>query len=299
MWFKSMSMYRLPVDFNYERQEFSAGLDKEILKPIGPLEPSRTGFISPFGPDSDVLLHEASDCVLLELGGRNRVLPASVVKEAMEIKVKDVMARTGRKPGKKQREQIKDEVLLDLMPRAFVKPSYQAAYLDLELKMLVVNAGTDKPAEVLVTHLRNGLGSFAAEPTQTEESVSAMLSAWLVSGKCDGPFALGDECELKDPVDAGCAIKAKRHDLSVEEIREHLRTGKKVSQLALIYDNRLSLVLDEKFKVRKVKFLDIVLDEIKDTAGEDAAAELDTRFTLMTLEFRRLINSLNEVFKII
>jgi recombination associated protein RdgC len=298
MWFKSVSAYRLAADFHFERTSFTEGLEKAVLKPIGPLEPFRKGFVSPFGSDSEVLLHESSQCALLELGGRERLLPSSVVKDAMESKIKAIRERTGRNPGKKQREQIKDEVMLDLLPRAFIKPSRQAAYIDLELKMLIVDAATDKPAESIITQLREGLGSFVAEPVQTEESVSAMLSAWLVAGKCAGPFELGDECELKDPVDTGCAIKAKRHDLSVEEIREHVRTGKKVSQLALIYDNRLSFVLDEKFKIRKLKFLDIILDEIKDTAGEDAAAELDTRFTLMSLEFRRLIGSLDEIFKL-
>jgi recombination associated protein RdgC len=120
MWFKNVSAYRLPVDFVFDRESFSKALEKAALKPIGPLEPTRKGFVSPFGNDSQVLLHEASQCVLLELGGRDRVLPSSVVKEAMEAKIKAVRDRTGRNPGKKQREQIKDEVLMDLLPRAFV-----------------------------------------------------------------------------------------------------------------------------------------------------------------------------------
>lgn len=297
MWFKSISAYRLPADFSFDRDRFSEALEKAVLKPIGPLEPVRKGFVSPFGNDSEVLLHESSSCVLLELGGRERLLPSAVVKEAMEEKIKVIRDRTGRNPGKKQREQIKDEVMMDLLPRAFVKPSRQAAYLDLDAKLLIVDSGSDKAAEAVITQLREGLGSFVAEPIQTEEGVSALLSAWLAEGKCTGPFELGDECELKDPVDTGCAIKAKRHDLAVDEIKEHVRTGKKVTQLALVYDNRLTLVLDEKFKLRKIKFLDIILDEIKDTAGENPAVELDTRFTLMALEFRRLMASLDEIFK--
>lgn len=297
MWFKSISAYRLPADFSFDRDRFNEALEKAVLKPIGPLEPVRKGFVSPFGSDSEVLLHESSGCALLELGGRERLLPSAVVKEAMEEKLKVIRARTGRNPGKKQREQIKDEVMMDLLPRAFVKPSRQAAYIDLEAKLLIVDSASDKAAEAVITQLREGLGSFVAEPIQTEEGVSALLSAWLAEGKCAGPFELGDECELKDPVDTGCAIKAKRHDLVVDEIKEHVRTGKKVTQLALIYDNRLTLVLDEKFKLRKIKFLDIILDEIKDTAGENPAEELDTRFTLMALEFRRLMSSLDEIFK--
>lgn len=297
MWFKSIYAFRLPADFCFERERFNEALNKAALKPLGPLEPSRKGFVSPFGNDSDALFHESSACILLEVGGLERVLPSAVVKQALESKIKVFRDRTGRNPGKKYREIIKDEVMLDLLPRAFVKPSRQAAYVDLEAKLLIVDTGSDKAAEAVITQLRDGFGSFVAEPIQTEESVSAMMSAWLAEGKCAGPFDLGDECELKDPVDIGCAIKATRHDLVVDEVKEHVRGGKKVTRLALIYDNRLTLVLDEKFKLRKIKFLDIVLDEIKDTAGENAAAELDTRFTLMALEFRRLMASLDQQFK--
>jgi recombination associated protein RdgC len=298
MWFKSVSAYRLPVDFKFDEASFEQALKKQALKPIGPLEPTRKGFVSPFGTESDALMHQSSQSVLLELGSRDRVLPSAVVREAIEGKLKAIRDRTGKNPGKKQREQIKDDVLMDLLPRAFVKPSRQSAYLDLDKKLLIVDSGSDKAAEAIISELREGLGSFVAEPVQTEESVSALLSKWLVEGTCQGPFQLGDECELKDPVDTGCAVKAKRHDLSAEEIREHVRNGKKVTQLALIFDNRLSLVLDEKFKIRKMKFLDIIMDEIKDSPGESPAVELDTRFTLMSLEVRRLLTSLDEVFKL-
>jgi recombination associated protein RdgC len=298
MWFKSVSAYRLPVDFTFSESAFAKALEKQALKPIGPLEPSRNGFVSPFGNESEVLMHQSSQSLLIELGSRDRVLPSAVLREAIEAKLKAIRDRTGKNPGKKQRDQIKDDVLMDLLPKAFVKPSRQAAYLDLDKKLLIVDSGSDKAAEAIITQLREGLGSFVAEPVQTEESVSAVLSKWLVEGECEGPFQLGDECELKDPVDTGCAVKAKRHDLSAEEIREHVRNGKKVTQLALVFDNRLTFVLDEKFKVRKMKFLDIIMDEIKDTPGENAAVELDTRFTLMSLEVRRLITSLDEVFKL-
>jgi recombination associated protein RdgC len=297
MWFKNISLYRLPADFSFDRAQFAQALQKAELKPIGPLEPTRKGFVSPFGEQSDVLFNEASAGVLISLGGLDRVLPSTVVRKAVAEKANDVALRTGRQPGKKQRQQITDEVLMDLMPRAFVKQSFQSAYIDLEAKLLIVDSASDKAAEAVIKQLREGLGSFVAEPVQTEEGVSAMLSAWLAEGKCGAEFELGDECELKDPVDLGCAIKAKRHDLGVDEIKEHLRTGKKVTQLALVYDHRLTLVLDEKFKARKIKFMDIVLDEIKDTVSEGAAAELDTRFTLMVLEFRRLIASLDKEFK--
>jgi recombination associated protein RdgC len=299
MWFKSVSLYRLSADFTFDAAHFEKALKKAALKPIGPLELQRRGFVSPFGPDGKTMLHEASKCVLFELVSQDKVLPSSVVKDALEEKYKAIRARTGRNPGKRQREQLKDEVLTDLLPRAFAKSARQFAYVDLELKYLVLDSASDKACEALISTLREGLEGFVAEPIQTESSPSAIMSEWLARAKCDGPFVLGDEVELKDPVDTGCAVRAKRHDLEAEEIREHVRTGKKVSQLALVYDNRMTLVLDEKFKLRKLRFLDVILEAVKADEGMDAAQELDARFTLMALEFRRLFGSLDEIFKML
>jgi len=299
MWFKSLSAYRLPPAFSYESAQFFEKLEQARLKPLGPVEPSRFGFISPYGRDKEVLIHENADFAWFELGGREKVLPGSVVKEACDVKFKLVKERTGKNPGKRQREQIRDDVLLDLLPRAFEKGSRLGAYIDRAEKLLVVDTTSDKAAERMISALREAFGTFIAEPIQTEESVGALMTAWIAESRCPEPFMLGDECALVDPIDTACAVKAKRHDLTLDEIREHVKTGKKVSQLALIFDNRLSFVLDDKFKIRKLKFLDVIQDAIKETEGEmDAMTELDTRFTLMTLEVRRLMHALHDVFKL-
>jgi DNA recombination-dependent growth factor C len=41
------------------------------------------------------------------------------------------------------------------------------------------------------------------------------------------------------------------------------------------------------------------LEAVKADEGMDAAQELDARFTLMALEFRRLFGSLDEIFKML
>jgi len=298
MWFKSLSIYRLPDDFAFDRAVFEAKLATATLKPLGPTEPSRFGFVSPFGAQHDVLLHEGSGCVWLTLGGRTKLLPSAVVREACEVKIQAERARTQKNLSKRQREEIRDEVLLTLLPRAFEKSSRLHAYLDLEAKLLYVDSSSDGASERLVTALREALGSFPVEQVQIEESASAIMTQWVMAGECASPFKLGDECRLIDPIDRACALNAKRHDLALKEIQEHIRVGKKVDKLALCFDNRLSFVLDDKFKISKLKFLEIVQDGIKDSEG-DELAELDTRFTLMVLELRQLTKALFAQFKVV
>ena len=93
-------------------------------------------------------------------------------------------------------------------------------------------------------------------------------------------------------------VRCRRQDLETDEVREHLKTGKQVFQLGLTFDDRISFVLGEDLVIRKLRFLDQVLDELKETDADSAAAELDSRMALMTLEVERLLAKLDEWFKL-
>jgi recombination associated protein RdgC len=79
-------------------------------------------------------------------------------------------------------------------------------------------------------------------------------------------------------------------------VREHLKSGKQVFQLGLVLDERIAFVLGEDLTVRKLRFLDGVLDELGEESSESAHTELDARFALMTLELKRLLEKLDEWF---
>jgi recombination associated protein RdgC len=147
-----------------------------------------------------------------------------------------------------------------------------------------------------LTQVREALGSFPAVPLAPEEGPRVLMTDWLAHGNLPGGLVLGDECELRDPATAtGAIARCRRQDLDAEEVKEHLRNGKQVFQLGLVFDDRISFVLGEDLVVRKLKFLDAVLDELGDSQ-QDAAAEMDARFALLTLELERLLIKLEEWF---
>jgi recombination associated protein RdgC len=147
--------------------------------------------------------------------------------------------------------------------------------------------------------VRDALGSFPARPLASEASLSLLMSEWLISGNLPGGFELGDECELKDPSDQASVVRCRHHDLGADEIREHARCGKQVTQLGLVFDGRIGCVLDAKLKLRKLNFLDIVADKLDAQDGADPDQILDAEFALMSLELRRLFARLDEILRFV
>lgn len=298
-WFKNITLLTLPDDFDIGLPELEHALASRPLRSPGPLEMETRGFVSPFARDDAAMTHGSDGATLFCLGEDSRLLPASVFNEAVADRIKDHEAKTGRKPGKRLRNQFREEVLGELLPRAFVKYSRAPAYLDLRRNLLVVDSASDSAAEAVATALRDALGSFPARPLFCEASATLLMSEWLIAGRLPDGFEFGDECELKDPSDHAMVARFRNHDLTAEEVVEHARCGKQVTQLGLIFDGRIGFVLDAKLKLRKLRFLDVVAEQIDAQDGADADQILDAEFTLMSLELRRLIARIDEVLRFV
>ncbi len=296
MWFRNLTLFRFSKSSAKSLKTLEAKLDDHRLRPCGPIELATQGFISPYGRDEETMLHEVGHFRLMTSAREDKLLPSSVVNEELRARLQKIAEKEGRPVRSKERKRLKDEVLTDLLPRAFVRLSKLSAYLDTENGWMAIDTASRKAAEGSVSLLREALGSFPAALLAAEESPKALMTDWLARGKLPAGLALGDECELRDSAEAGAIVRCRRQDLETDEIREHLKSGKQVSQLGLVFNERLSFTLDEELVVRKLRFLDLVQNELGDVDRESAAAELDACFALMTLELDQLFQRLEEWF---
>lgn len=299
MWFKNLSLLRLPAEFALAAEPFEAALSEHPLRSPGPLELETRGFLSPFSREEAALSHGSHEAMLFCLGQESRLLPSSVLRDAVNARISEHEAKTGRKPGKRLRNEFREAALGELLPRAFIKRSRVGAYWDAPSRLLVVDSSSDRSTEAVASAVRDALGSFPARPLATEASLSLLMSEWLISGDLPGGFELGDECELKDPSDQASVVRCRHHDLSADEIREHARCGKQVTQLGMVFDGRIGFVLDAKLKLRKLNFLDIVADKLDAQDGADPDQILDAEFALMSLELRRVFARLDEILRFV
>lgn len=296
MFFRNLTFFRFPASHDFS--QLDQLLPEAALKPVGPLELFSRGFVSPFGRGEEALSHRISDAVWLTVGGEDKILPGSVVNDLLASKVAEIEDKEGRKLGGRARKRLKDDLLHELLPRAFVKSSRTDALLDLEHGFLAVDTSSRKNAEAVASEIRRALGSFPAIPPNAEVAPRSILTGWIAGEPLPEGLSLGEECELKDPMDGGAVVKAQHQELLSEEIAKHLEAGKQVTKLALTLDDHLSFVLGEDLVVRKLKFLEGAVDQLESTEREDLHAELDARFALLAGEVRRLFLVLESTLKL-
>jgi len=305
MFFRNLTLFRFPASLDFNALDDQ--LSQLPLKPVGALEVSSRGFVSPFGragvadPEDaqDVALsHRIGDSIWITVGGEDRLLPSAVVNDLLGKKLAEIERREGRKPGGRTRKRIKEDLVHELLPRAFVRPSRTDALLDLEHGFIAVDSSSRKSAESVVSELRGAMGSFPAMPLNAEVAPRSILTGWIAGEPLPEGLALGEECELRDAMDGGAVVKCQNQELQGEEIGKHLESGKQVTRLALTLDDHLSFVLGEDLVIRKLKFLDGAIDQLENTDNQDLRAELDARFALMSGEVRRLFAVLEPALKL-
>ena len=296
MFFRNLTLFRFPTSLDFT--DLDTHLGPCALKPVGALELFSRGFISPFGRDGEALSHRIADAIWLTVGGEDKLLPGAVVNDLLQKKLAELEQREGRKPGGRTRKRLKEDLVHELLPRAFVRPTRTDALLDLEHGLCVVDTSSRKNAENVVSEIRHALGSFPALPLNAEVAPRAVLTGWIAGEPLPDGLSLGDECELKDAADKGAVVKCQRQELTGEEIGKHLESGKQVTRLALTLDDHVSFVLGEDLVLRKFKLLDGAVDQLESTERDDIRAELDARFALMAGEVQRLFSVLEPALKL-
>ncbi|MCW0447221.1 recombination-associated protein RdgC [Xanthomonas sacchari] len=296
MFFRNLTFFRFPTSIDFSQVD--ALLPEAQLKPVDPMEMTSRGFVSPFGAGDEALSHQVGDFLWLTIGGQDKMLPGSVVNDHVARKIAETEEKECRRPSGRERKRIKDDVIAELLPRAFVRASRIDLFLDLEHGYVAVDTSSRKAGENAMSEIRRLLGSFPAMPVNAEVAPRSILTAWIAGEPLPVGLSMGEECQLQDPIQGGAVVRCQHQELRCDEIDKHLQAGKQVTRLALSMDDRISFVLGDDLVIRKLKFLQGAADEVDKASGDGVRAELDARFALMTGEVCQMFLVLEAAFKI-
>jgi len=291
MWFRNIQFYRFEQPFTMGGDALNAALEKHQARGCGQMELACEGWAAPLGLQGEMLVHEVDGRLMFCLRREDKVLPASLVRELLDAKAFEIEQQAGRPVGRKERAELKDQLMNELLPRALVKVSHTFAYIDPKGGWLVVNAASSKKSEELIMLLRKSVGTLNVVLPQTKASPEAAMTQWLMDeATLPEGFVLEDECELRSVGEVTSTVRCKYVDVASSEVRAHVLSGKRVFKMGMGWQGKVSFVLSDDTSIRRIRF-DSELVEQADADG-DASAQFDADFAIMGAELGMLIPEL-------
>jgi len=302
MLFKNAVIYSFTTGFDLRREELTAFLSNETFQPLRAQERSRTGWVSTL-PGGDDLIFETNNCIFLRLRKDEKILKPSAINREVEELAAAIEREQGRKVRKKEKDELRDQVMLKHLPHALVDSTYTVGYIDLQKQWLIVEAGSFKAAEDFTSFLRKTLGSLPVRPPALELNPGLVLTNTLhpdfrMDMVIREHFTLGEECTMVG-VD-GEKASFKDMDLTSEEVTDHItESGMMVNSLRLSQEDQLAFTLTDDFRVKKIKFLDTFQEDVLNYEPEDEDIDAGLSYAqatlfLMTGQFRTLFEALIE-----
>lgn len=290
MWFKNAQIFQLKDTESLDTNELIDKIPEFPLKECGSQDEFSFGWM-PLIRNSEQWSLASDHCLLFRAGKEEKVLPSSVVREELENKVAEIELLEGRKVGRKEQTDMKDELVFTLRPKAFSKRTDIWAYIDLKAKILVINSTNAGMTELLFKHLQTTLGSFPMSPLQAQVAPSSLMTDWLVKNDVPNSLETGDECEIQDASEDKATIRFKALEPLSEDVTRHLEQGMAVKNLALRWTDKLSFVLHDDLTLRKIKFDDALKEAAFNDSQGGGQSDMDANFSLMSLTMREFFAS--------
>ncbi|MEO8060572.1 MAG: recombination-associated protein RdgC [Burkholderiales bacterium] len=286
--FKNLIVYRIAAGWSVSAAQMLERLEQARFVECGATQAVSVGWTEPRGVAHAPLAEVVAGQVLLKFTTESKVLPGAVVKRRVDEMAEHIEKTSGRKPGKKQKKELKDEALLELLPQAFTKRSAINVWLDAQRMLLLVDASSPARADEVVTLLVKSFEGLAITLVQTVESAAVAMTRWLATGEAPQAFTVDRECELKSADEMKSVVRYARHPLDTDEVRRHVAEGKLPTKLALTWQGRVSFMLTDTMQIKRITFLDGVFEGSK--PGKDEAFDADA--AIATGELRQLIPDL-------
>jgi recombination associated protein RdgC len=291
--FKALSIYTIAPGWQPNAMTAQQGLEALPFVECTGSQAESIGWIAPRGAPHTALMESVAGHWHLRLMIERKIVPASVIARRVQAMAADIERQTGRKPGRKESKELKDQALLELLPVAFTKQTAISVWIDPTARLLMIDTTSATVADDVLRQLSHALSGFSVRPLLTQQSPSTVMAEWLLAGEPPAPFTIDRDCELKTPDEMKSAVRYARHQLDSDELRHHIKAGKRPTQLALTWHSRVSFVLTDTGLVKKIDFLDGVFVDDQPTArtADDA---FDADAAIGTGELSRMLPELFE-----
>lgn len=286
--FRTAIAYHLPSGWPWDAAGTADLLSRRTFQPCSPAQTESSGFVPP--RDQAELCHEVHGRYLVCFQVEEKLLPAAVIQEHVDIRVADIELAQGYRPGRKETREIKDQVTRELLEQAFTRKRQTFVWLNRSLGLLVVAAASANRAEEAIDAMREALDNMPVATLQPAISPPSAMTSWLAADQAPHDFTIDQDCKLVSSSENKAAVSYTRHSLDAEEILHHISQGKQAEHLGLTHRDRLSFILGSGFELKRILMLDVLTESQQPADNEMehfdasfliAAAEIEQTFVAL------------------
>lgn len=294
MFFKQIQLFHLAEAKNDSFEDWTARLQSLVFQPCLPSIPVSMGWVPLIDEENAPLIQEMNGRRMICMQVEERILPAVVIRQALNERIKQLEAAQDRKIRQKEKHSLKDEVVLTLLPRTFSKLTRVYAYLDLKHRWLVLGTTNKKRTEQFFSIFKKTI-SENVRPFELKK-VSPIITQWINQKNYPDSFSIEKKCVLQDAKQKTRIIRCQQQDLFVNSIQEFIQDGCELKQVEISWRDRVSFVLSDDFTLRSLRFQDDIRDEVKAMEPETQQQKFAADFFIMAETFADLFSDLLSLF---
>lgn len=289
MLFRNLTLFCYASKWTPQPEAMQEALERQIFAPCSPSQQQSVGWVPPRGVEHAALMETIAGQWLLRLQVEDKPVPAAVIKRRVQALCERIDQETGRKPGRKYRQELKEQALQELLPQAFSRERVFNVWINPKHCWVLVDTASNAQAGLVTTALTKTFEGLALSPMQTQVEPAAAMTQWLVDNAPAG-WTVDMDCELRaEGGEFKSVLRYARCPLDTPDVRAHLEQGMRPAQLALTWEDRVSLVLTHELKLKRISLLDVVFEANSNDVGDDM---FDADVAIVTGELQPLLASL-------
>jgi len=292
MFEKNVRIYTITEDLQLDPARLDAALAEHKSVPLMAQDALKIGFTYPIRGIKSFVHAGKDGLLLIALRRTEKLLPAAVVQEELQPKIDALEVEKCRPLGRKEKQELKEEILQSLLPRAFPMSTVTRAVIDLKQKLVFVFNTSAGRSEDLLAMLRKSIGSLPVVPWIDSNWLSQSMQNWIAEKGLPEGMKLGHSVEFKAPDEEGAMARFANQMLNVAEVQSCVE-DKLVRKVELIVPEKLSFTICDDGSVKSLDWGDVVVNTNDELGWEDLLARTDADLLVMAAELRNLVASLN------
>lgn len=282
--FKSASVYRLTDPPNIS--DFDVLSEKPVAE-LAPGQASRIGWAHP-GESATPYLQIDGYLLVCMVTIDKRLKSADVMRE-VGIRVKKLEYREKRAIGAKERLGIKQDVVLEFLPKTLPTERRTYGYIDWEKNILVVDQHSIDRCDKFTSELRLALGSLPLEIMASNSSPATTMTTWARDNSQPPHIDLVGDAVFKNPTELSQTARVRHMDLHGPVIAELIKEGMVAQELALEWKlnndgtHLVDFVLMDTLRLKSIKFSDDLIYDGNDYENADLEYQAGLLITCQTI----------------